>query len=77
MAKCRNGGSLRDVCTLFAHGTFVSLTDAELIERFGNGDADSAEPAFAALVARHGPMVLRVCRDLLRDGHAAEDSFQA
>jgi RNA polymerase sigma factor (sigma-70 family) len=28
-------------------------------------------------VARHGPMVLRVCRMVLRDAHAAEDAFQA
>ena len=36
-----------------------------------------AEPAFAALVERHGPMVFRTCRSILRDEQAVEDSFQA
>ncbi len=48
--------------------------DAILLERFASqGD----ELAFSALLARHGPMVLSVCRRILRDGHAAEDAFQA
>src|SRR5438132_3814073 len=49
-------------------------SDAELLECF-NQSRD--ETAFAALVNRHGPMVLAVCRRLLLDRHEAEDAFQA
>jgi RNA polymerase sigma factor (sigma-70 family) len=52
----------------------LALTDAQLLERFV---ARRDEPAFAALVVRHGPMVLGVCRRLVRDAQEAEDAFQA
>jgi RNA polymerase sigma factor (sigma-70 family) len=44
---------------------------------FAGGKGDLAEPAFTLLVERHGPMVLRVCRSVLRDPHDAEDALQA
>src|SRR5258708_16896884 len=50
------------------------LSDALLIESFL---ARHDHEAFAALLRRHGPMVLGVCRRILRDGHDAEDAFQA
>jgi RNA polymerase sigma factor (sigma-70 family) len=50
------------------------VPDSQLLERF----TQRKEPdAFAAIVQRHGPMVLRVCRNVLRDAHLAEDAFQA
>src|SRR5947199_8702933 len=39
--------------------------------------ARRSDEAFAALMGRHGPMVLNVCRRILHDAHAAEDVFQA
>ncbi len=48
--------------------------DAALIGRFVR-DRDQA--AFAALVDRHGPMVLGVARRIVGDHHTAEDVFQA
>jgi RNA polymerase sigma factor (sigma-70 family) len=63
----------------FIHGLVVdpdlaSQTDTELLNRFlTNRD----ENAFEALVRRHGPMVLALCRRILRDPQDAEDAFQA
>ena len=49
-------------------------SDGELLARFR---ATRDDRAFAALVGRHGPAVLGVCRRVLRDPDAADDAFQA
>src|SRR5438309_3742740 len=51
-----------------------NLSDAQLLECYLTRHEESA---FEALVRRHGPMVLGVCRRILGNAHDAEDAFQA
>ncbi len=51
--------------------------DGELLARFIADRDELAEVAFSTLVRRHGPMVLRVCEQIVGDRHTAEDAFQA
>jgi RNA polymerase sigma factor (sigma-70 family) len=52
----------------------IEASDRELLERYA-GCRDAS--AFAALIRRHGPMVLGVCRRVLNHEQEAEDAFQA
>ena len=52
----------------------ATQTDAELLDLYVRL---RDEAAFAALVRRHGSMVLCACRRVLADFHTAEDAFQA
>jgi RNA polymerase sigma factor (sigma-70 family) len=67
----------RQLERLFVVGTAAGMTNAQLVEQFVSGDSESAALAFEAIVKRHGPMVLRICRVILQDVHAADDAFQA
>lgn len=74
MAPAPPGDSLRQIQLLFHDGTSGGLTDGELLDRFTSFRDESA---FSILLARHGAMVLRVCRAILADEHDAQDAFQA
>ena len=72
-----SGAASRSIRVLFTAGTVGGLDDRQLLEQFTSRNGDRGELAFAAMVERHGPMVLRVCQTILRDPHLAEDAFQA
>ena len=63
-----------DFRRLWDAGTVSGLPDDQLLERFA---AQRDDLAFAALVARYGPMVSAVRRTTLRNSHDVEDAFQA
>ena len=68
------GALINQLERLFRHGTSVGSSEGELLDRFVT---ERDEAAFEALIARHGPMVLGVCRQMLRDPNDVDDAFQA
>ncbi|MGP0065019.1 MAG: RNA polymerase sigma factor [Isosphaeraceae bacterium] len=74
MATGASGMASLHLCDLFRSGTAVGVADGQFLSRY----ADSQdEPAFEALVSRHGPMVVATCRAVLKHDHDVEDAFQA
>jgi RNA polymerase sigma factor (sigma-70 family) len=74
MATAQVGTLLRQIQKLAAGPGACPWPDRQLLEDFA---ARRDQAAFTALVARHGPMVLRVCRRVLGHEQDAEDAFQA
>jgi RNA polymerase sigma factor (sigma-70 family) len=74
LATSRTQTIIRHVRRAVAFSEARCQSDEQLLRRFV---ATREEEAFEALVRRHGPMVLGVCRRILGDPHAADDAFQA
>ncbi len=74
MSCASRGIVLRQIDRLFREGTLGGLGDGQLLERYLTR---RDETAFEALVDLHGPMVLGLCRRMLRDPRDIEDAFQA
>jgi RNA polymerase sigma factor (sigma-70 family) len=74
MSSTQVGAVLRHIRQFASARKDCDEPDRQLLERFA---AHRDEAAFAALLKRHGPMVLRVCRSVLHGLQDAEDAFQA
>src|SRR5215470_2065575 len=74
MASTQLSTVVRHLHQLAGNAQAGDVTHAELLGRFA---ARRDEAAVAALVRRHGPMVLATCRRVLGNAHDAEDAFQA
>ena len=74
MATLKTASLIRDYGALFGTGTLAGLGDGQLLERFITRRDDVA---FEELMARHGPVVLGICRRWLDDPRDIEDAFQA
>src|SRR4051794_28968958 len=77
MAARLNGDSLRWLEALNRDGSVAGMSDGQLLERFLSSHGSASEAAFEALVRRHGPAVLVLCRGVLRNDHDSDDAFQA
>jgi RNA polymerase sigma factor (sigma-70 family) len=74
MTIANRGPVFQQLDRLFREGSLVGLGDSQLLERY----LTRRDPAaFETLLNIHGPMVLALCRRILRDPCDVEDAFQA
>ena len=74
MKRAHAGAIARGLERLVDPGTISGLSEGQVLARF----VERHDPvAFEAIVVRHGPMVLSVCRQILRDANDVDDAFQA
>ena len=74
MSSGQRAIALDSMRRLFDSGTAVGQSDRQLLDRF---IAARDETAFEAILRRHGPMVLGVCRRAIADQNDVDDAFQA
>src|SRR5215208_2883131 len=74
MSNGHRDAVVRQVGRLFEPGTVAGLSEWQLLDRYVSR---RDEAAFEAIVARHGPTVLGVCRRVLADPNDVDDAFQA
>ncbi len=77
MQHLASSAVIRQIESLLEGSSVAGLSDRQLLERFSAHRDAVSEAAFTALVTRHGPMVLDICRQIVGDRHLAEDAFQA
>jgi RNA polymerase sigma factor (sigma-70 family) len=65
---------MKNILPCLRRAAMPGMTDRELLDALVT---HRDEAAFEALLRRHGPMVLAVCRRALRNAQDAEDAFQA
>ncbi len=70
-------GAIRELQALFDLGSTRGLGDQRLLELFIDRRDATGDAAFEALIERHGPMVHRVCLNILGNPADASDAFQA
>src|SRR5208282_1146728 len=73
-AKADSSPILQTIRRLVEHQSMRQLSDQQLLHQFS---CHRDQAAFGAILRRHGPMVLNVCRAVVSNEADAEDAFQA